>query len=137
MESKGQDFRDVSIRTDVSTGEVYEKPLGFWPRFRYYEDFMDRKLGIESQSTERVLPEARKPPNQLVMGFMWASATMNLTYLATGFIGNEIGLSLTQSILITIFATLLGSAVTVGSTIPFSLLLVVGCADRSSKWIRC
>jgi purine-cytosine permease-like protein len=76
---------------------------------------MDRKLGIESQSTERVPPDARKPPNQLVMGFMWASATMNLSSLVVGFLGNDIGLSLTQSILITIFATLLGSAVTVSS----------------------
>ena len=135
MESKGQNqVGDVAV---VSTGEVYEKPLGFWSRFRHYKTFMDRKLGIESQSTERVLPEARKPPNQLVMGFMWASATMNLSSLVMGFVGNDIGLSLTQSILITIFATFLGSAVTVGSTIPFSLLFGVGCADRSSKWIRC
>ena len=116
MESKGQN----------QVGDVYEKPLGFWSRFRHYEASMDRKLGIESQSTERVLPEARKPPNQLVMGFMWASAAINLNTLVMGFIGNDIGLSLTQSILITIFATFLGSTVTVGSTIPFSLLSTLG-----------
>lgn len=118
--ARAQDVKDTncsSVEREVSVGEpqVYGKPLGFWARFRYYEDLIDRKLGIESQSTERVPPDARKPPNQLVMGFMWASATMNLSSLVVGFLGNDIGLSLTQSILITIFATLLGSAVTVSS----------------------
>ncbi|KAL1970017.1 hypothetical protein VTN77DRAFT_6422 [Rasamsonia byssochlamydoides] len=99
---------------EVPVGEepVIKKPSGFWARFRYYEELLDRKLGVESHSVDRILPEDRKPPNPLVMGFMWASATMNLSCFSTGFLGNEFGLSLGQTIPITIFATLLGSATT-------------------------
>ncbi|KAJ9309310.1 hypothetical protein DTO027B5_2719 [Paecilomyces variotii] len=88
------------------------KPSGFLARFRYYEELLDRKMGVESHSLDRVHPEDRKPPNPLVMAFMWASATMNLSCFSTGFLGNQFGLSLSQTIPITIFATLLGSAVT-------------------------
>ncbi|GAD96103.1 nucleoside transporter, putative [Paecilomyces variotii No. 5] len=88
------------------------KPSGFFARFRYYEELLDKKLGVESHSLDRVHPEDRNPPNPLVMAFMWASATMNLSCFSTGFLGNEFGLSLSQTIPITIFATLLGSAVT-------------------------
>jgi hypothetical protein len=87
---------------------VVKKPKGFWARFRYYEELLDRKLGVESHSIDRVLPEDRNPPNALVMGFMWASATMNLSCFSTSFLGNEFGLSLGQTIPITIFATYLG-----------------------------
>lgn len=89
------------------------KPSGFFARFRYYEELLDRKLGVESHSLDRVHPEDRNPPSPLVMAFMWASATMNLSCFSTGFLGNEFGLSLSQTIPITIFATLLGGAVTV------------------------
>ncbi|KAL1882590.1 hypothetical protein Plec18167_003007 [Paecilomyces lecythidis] len=88
------------------------KPSGFFARFRYYEELLDRKLGVESHSLDRVHPEDRNPPSPLVMAFMWASATMNLSCFSTGFLGNEFGLSLSQTIPITIFATLLGGAVT-------------------------
>ncbi|KAL2292046.1 hypothetical protein FJTKL_10717 [Diaporthe vaccinii] len=43
---------------------------------------------------------------------MWMSATMNLSCFATGFLGWELGLDLSRIITITIFSTLLGSAVT-------------------------
>jgi purine-cytosine permease-like protein len=43
---------------------------------------------------------------------LWASGTMNLSCFATGFLGWELGLDLQQSILITVFATVIGSAVT-------------------------
>lgn len=90
------------------------KPDGFFARIRYYEEMLDRKLGIESHSLDRVHPENRYSPSPLVMGFMWASATMNLSCFSTGFLGVHVfGLSLGQTIAITIFATLLGSAVTV------------------------
>lgn len=86
---------------------------GLLARVRYYERWLDRKLGIESLSIDRVHPEDRKPPNPLVMAFMWASGTMNLSCFSTGFLGVEYGLSLGQTIPIIICASLLGSAVPV------------------------
>ena len=47
----------------------------------------------------------------LTMSLLWASGTMNLSCFATGFLGWEFGLSLKQAILISLFASLLGGAV--------------------------
>ncbi|KAJ5619867.1 hypothetical protein N7510_003851 [Penicillium lagena] len=106
---------DEEKSTDLNVTVVEEKPVkprGFFARIRYYEELMDRKMGIESHSLDRVLPEERNPPNPLVMAFMWASATMNISCFSTGFLGYEFGLSLGDSIPIIIFATLLGACVT-------------------------
>jgi hypothetical protein len=101
--------------------EFATKPRGFFARIEYYEGYLDKKLGIESNSLERVLPENRNPPNSLAMAFMWASATMNISCFSTGFLGKQFGLSLGQTIPIIMCSTLLGAAVTV--RIPFLTLL--------------
>ncbi|KAJ5173106.1 hypothetical protein N7492_005699 [Penicillium capsulatum] len=107
MEKKIQPQLDIS---PVDRAPV--KPTGFSAKFRYYEEVLDRKLGIESHSLDRVHPENRHSPSPLVMAFMWASATMNISCFSTGFLGHKFGLSLGQTIPIVIFATLLGAAVT-------------------------
>ncbi|KAF7195824.1 Purine-cytosine permease fcyB [Pseudocercospora fuligena] len=87
---------------------------GIFARLRDLEATMDRKLGVESEAIDRKLPEDRKPQPwhaQLNMALIWASGTMNISCFATGFLGWEFGLSLKQSILITIFASILGGAV--------------------------
>jgi hypothetical protein len=117
---------DEEKSTDLNVTAVEKKPVkprGFFARIRYYEELMDRKMGIESHSLDRVLPEARNPPNPLVMAFMWASATMNISCFSTGFLGYEFGLSLGDSIPIIIFATLLGACVTVSMPSPFATSL--------------
>ena len=88
-------------------------PSGVLARLRHYEALLDNKLGVEKNGPARILPEDRNAPNQAVMALMWASATMNLSCFATGFLGWEFGLDLKQSILTVIFGTLLGSMVTV------------------------
>lgn len=122
------DFKTVEdgnpIEPKQATASVEEhalvKPSGFFARIRYYEELLDRKMGVESHSLDRVLPEDRKPPNTLAMAFIWASATMNLSCFSTGFMGKEFGLTLGQTIAIMICATFLGAALTV--RIPLSLL---------------
>ncbi|KAE8147391.1 permease for cytosine/purines, uracil, thiamine, allantoin-domain-containing protein [Aspergillus avenaceus] len=88
------------------------QPRGFLSKIKYYEELVDKKLGIESHSLDRVLPENRNPPNSLAMAFMWASATMNISCFSTGFLGKQFGLSLGQTIPTIMFSTLLGAAVT-------------------------
>ena len=96
-----------------SKHDLVKPTRGFFAKLRYYEDLLDRKLGIESHSLDRVHPENRNSPSPLVMAFMWASATMNISCFSTGFLGREFGLSLGETIPIVIFATLLGAMVTV------------------------
>ena len=87
---------------------------GILSKLRNLEAAMDRKLGMESQAIDRKRPEDRSRVSwhdQLVMALLWASGTMNVSCFATGFLGHEFGLSLKQSILIVIFASILGGAV--------------------------
>lgn len=87
---------------------------GILSKLRRLEAAMDRKLGVESQAIDRKRPEDREPVSwhsQLTMALLWASGTMNVSCFATGFLGWEFGLSLKQSILICIFGSLLGGAV--------------------------
>ena len=87
---------------------------GILSKLRNLEAAMDRKLGVESQAIDRKLPEDRQPVSwhsQLTMALLWASGTMNVSCFATGFLGWKFGLDLKQSILICIFASILGGAV--------------------------
>lgn len=72
---------------------------------------LDAKFGIETEAINRKLPEERHHVEwheELSMALLWASATMNTSCFATGFLGWELGLSLKQAIVISIFASILG-----------------------------
>ena len=87
---------------------------GILSKLRNLEAVMDKKLGVESEAIDRKLPEERSAVSwhsQLVMALLWASGTMNISCFATGFVGWDFGLSLKQSILVVIFGSLLGGAV--------------------------
>lgn len=97
---------------------------GLLGTLRHYEAVLDRKLGVEAHGPARILPEERDPAfgkwnRQIVMALMWASGTMNLSCFTTGFLGFELGLSLSQTIWITIVGSFFGSAVTVRDIPPF------------------
>ncbi|KAI0859197.1 permease for cytosine/purines, uracil, thiamine, allantoin-domain-containing protein [Xylaria cubensis] len=80
---------------------------------RQIESKLDAKFGVESEAIERKLPEDRRPVKwheELSMALLWASATMNTSCFATGFLGWELGLSLKQTISISILASILGAA---------------------------
>lgn len=81
----GHDVSGVAV--DSSSDEIpgYLRSTaqkGFFGKLRYYEEALDRKLGVESHGIARKLPEERDPSyakwsNQLVMFALWASGTMN------------------------------------------------------------
>jgi len=106
---------DDSSNEGVPPYEV--KKGGILGKLRDLENALDRKFGIEAHGPARVLPEQRDPSynkwsNQAIMALMWASGTMNLSCFTSGILGWELGLDLTQTILISIFGSILGSAVT-------------------------
>ncbi|KAF2769786.1 putative nucleoside transporter [Teratosphaeria nubilosa] len=98
---------------DVYQGVTVKQDNGILSRLRRLETALDKKFGIEAEAIDRKLPSDRRPltwQNQLSMSLLWASGTMNLSCFATGFLGWEFGLSLKQSILICLFASMLGGA---------------------------
>ncbi|GAB1725244.1 hypothetical protein NU195Hw_g3995t1 [Hortaea werneckii] len=117
-EKFAQSTVDVESRSPSSEqeyqGTIIRQDNGILSKLRSWESAMDRKLGIESEAIDRKLPDERQPmtwASQLGMALLWASGTMNLSCFSTGFLGWQFGLSLKQSILIVIFASLLGGAV--------------------------
>ncbi|KAH8691666.1 permease for cytosine/purines, uracil, thiamine, allantoin-domain-containing protein [Talaromyces proteolyticus] len=94
---------------------AYEQTTSVLGRLRALEHSMDQKFHIESEAIDRKRPEDKRNVSwteQLSMALLWASGTMNISCFATGFLGWEFGLSLRQSIVITIFASLLGASIT-------------------------
>jgi hypothetical protein len=114
------DEKDANVDVGSAQGStelVNEVPVqsgGILGTMCGWEATLDRKLGIESQAIRRKLPEEKVPQkwhNQAVMALLWSGGIMNLSCMSTGFLGPNWGLTLGQSICITIFGTLLGSSV--------------------------
>ncbi|KAI0842520.1 putative nucleoside transporter [Hypoxylon sp. FL0890] len=106
-----------SSSEEIPAGSPRPSKIGFLEKLRNYEDSLDRKLGVESHSIQRQLPENRNSfyagwSGQLSMFAFWMGGCMNLSTFATGFLGWELGLDLRQSILIIVFGGMAGSAIT-------------------------
>ncbi|KAB8339161.1 hypothetical protein FH972_022096 [Carpinus fangiana] len=102
-------------RSQESNISVLPKSDSVFAKLRNLEMRLDRKFGIESKAIDRKHPEDKEYVpwfQQLNMALLWASGTMNTSCFAIGFLGHEFGLSLKQSIPITIFACILGGTVT-------------------------
>ncbi|KAI0805768.1 permease for cytosine/purines, uracil, thiamine, allantoin-domain-containing protein [Xylaria sp. FL0064] len=96
-------------RSDQESGN----DSGLLSRLCQLEAKLDAKFGVESHAIDRKLPEDRrrvKWHEELSMALLWASATMNTSCFATGFLGWELGLSLKQTIVISILASIVGAA---------------------------
>ena len=118
--------RRLELPETASTNTLEESNVGIQvgvlARLRHYESILDAKIGIESHGPKRILPEEKQPPNQWIMFIMWGStADYTLGSINTGFLGVELGLSLPQCIVITLFGTLLGCMVAV-SSLPICVL---------------
>ncbi|RDW74245.1 putative nucleoside transporter [Aspergillus mulundensis] len=107
----------ASAPADASSTDAVDDAsgTGILSWLRRFEARLDEKLGLESSAIDRKRAEDKKPVpwhEELTMALLWASSTMNTSCFATGFLGWEFGLTLRQSIVITIFASLLGGALT-------------------------
>lgn len=103
---------ELSRSEDYTTSSDYEP--GVLGKLRRFEARMDRALGVESHAIDRKTAQDKRPVpwhEELNMALIWASGTMGISCFATGFLGWEFGLSLKQSILIYIFASILGGGV--------------------------
>lgn len=129
LEEKGEKpYISVDLDPELPPNLQAVAHKGFFGTLRHYELLLDKKLGIEAHGPARIPPEMRDPAygkwnKQIVMALMWASGTMNLSCFTTGFLGWELGLSLSQTIWITVVASFVGSAVTVRESPLFSCIV--------------
>ncbi|KAK5631010.1 hypothetical protein RRF57_006725 [Xylaria bambusicola] len=114
-------MKDNGLRTPLLTPEDGIQPGrdsgddnsgGIIFRLRQIEASLDEKFGVESEAINRKRPEDRRLVTwheELNMALLWASATMNTSCFATGFLGWEFGLSLKQTIIISICGSFIGA----------------------------
>ncbi|KAF4463445.1 Purine-cytosine permease FCY21 [Fusarium albosuccineum] len=104
--------------SDIPGGENFttssDYGTGVLASLRRFEARMDRALGVESEAIVRKTEkDKRSVPwhEELNMALIWASGTIGISCFATGFLGWEFGPSLKQSLLIYVFASILGGSV--------------------------
>lgn len=103
---------DVPAAEQLASSSDYE--TGVLASLRRFEARMDKALAVESEAIVRKTEKDKRPVpwhEELNMALIWASGTMGISCFATGFLGWEFGLSLKQSLLIYIFASILGGSV--------------------------
>lgn len=83
--------------------------------FRYMttaENWLDEKMGIETQGIDRIPEEKKQPPSILNTFFMWWSMTCHVGTIPIGFLGPSFGLVFGDSVAAIVVGTFLGALCT-------------------------
>ncbi|CCU81768.1 purine-cytosine permease [Blumeria hordei DH14] len=76
------------------------------------EEWLDEKMGIETQGIDRILEENKQPPSLLNMFLLWWSLICHVGSLPIGMIGPELGLTFGQSVTAITIGTMFGAICT-------------------------
>ncbi|KAI9729339.1 MAG: hypothetical protein M1818_008539 [Claussenomyces sp. TS43310] len=106
------DARDGSIIDEVARAHAIQNNFAPFRYMRQGEEWLDAKLGIESQGIDRIPEEEKRPPSILNSFFMWSSMTCHVGTLPIGYLGPQWGLSLPQCIAAIVVGTWLGALCT-------------------------
>ncbi len=102
---------DIESEEVIKARELQQKK-GFLRKMRRGEEWLDEKMGIETQGIDRIHEEDKKPPSILNSFFLWWSLTCHVGTLPIGVLGPEFGLSLNQSVAAIVVGTVLGALCT-------------------------
>ena len=107
------------IDSDVSTGsqEVIrardlQQQTGILRKMRAGEEWLDAKMGIETQGIDRIHEADKNPPSILNVFLLWWSMTCHVGTVPIGILGPEFGLNFNQSMAAVVVGTLLGAMCT-------------------------
>jgi Permease for cytosine/purines, uracil, thiamine, allantoin len=106
------DTRHGSIVDEIARSRAIQnsiKPLRY---MRQGEEWLDAKMGVETQGIDRIPEEDKRPPSIWNSFFMWWSMTCHLGTLPIGILGPEFGLDLKQSVAAIVVGTFLGAMCT-------------------------
>ncbi|KAF2816945.1 uncharacterized protein BDZ99DRAFT_430661 [Mytilinidion resinicola] len=105
------DVDDASIEEIRRAKEIQSRN----PVLRYLkkgEEWLDAKMGIETQGVDRIPEEKKQPPSIWNIFLMWWSLNVHVGVVPLGLLGPEFGLSLKQSIAASVVGTMLGALCT-------------------------
>lgn len=109
----GVDASDGSVVDEVARARSIQDRFAIFRYMRMCEEWLDAKLGIESQGIDRIPEEDKKPPSILNCFFMWCSMTCHVGTLPIGVLGPDtFALSFGQSVGAIIAGTWLGALCT-------------------------
>lgn len=114
-EFKGEPVMSHDVETESAEkirARELQQNVGFLYKLRRGEEWLDEKMGIETQGVDRIHEEDKKPPALINVFFLWWSLTCHVGTLPLGVLGPEFGLSLNQSVAAIVAGTLLGSLCT-------------------------
>jgi hypothetical protein len=107
------------VASDADSGAAEEilarklqQEMGFLRHLRRGEEWLDEKMGIETQGIDRIKEQDKKPPSIINVFFLWWSLTCHVGTIPIGFLGPEFGLSLQQSVAAIVVGTMLGALCT-------------------------
>lgn len=114
-EFKGE--HPVAPDTETGSQEVIiardlQQKTGILRTMRRGEEWLDEKMGIETQGIDRIHEEDKQPPSILNVFLLWWSMTCHVGTVPLGMLGPEFGLTLNQSIAAVVVGTLLGALCT-------------------------
>jgi hypothetical protein len=97
---------------EVTRARELQQRMGFLRTLRNGEEWLDRKMGIETQGIDRIHEEDKRPPSIINVFFLWWSLNCHVGALPLGVLGPEFGLSLNQSVAAIIVGIMLGALCT-------------------------
>lgn len=120
----------VSDVDDGAIEPVKAKELrqrGVLAKLRHGEEWLDEKMGVETQGIDRIKEEDKQPPSILNVFFLWFSVTCHVGTLPIGLLGPLYGLSFYNSVIGIVVGTVLGAMCTgftgtLGPKVSFSFI---------------
>jgi hypothetical protein len=106
------DIHHGSVLEEVARAREIQNSFAPLRYMRRWEEWLDEKLGIETQGIDRISEEDKRPPSIINSFFMWWSMICNVGKLPIGLLGPGFGLSLNQSAAAIVAGTFLGALCT-------------------------
>lgn len=99
---------------DLEIARARQIQNGFAPLrvLRQGEEWLDMKMGVETQGIDRIPEEEKRPPSIMNTFFIWFSVNTHVGVLPLGVLGPEFGLSLNQSVAAIVVGVILGALCT-------------------------
>lgn len=104
--------RRGSVLDEAARAKHIQNKVAFLRVMRQGEEWLDEKMGIETQGIDRIPEEEKKPPSIFNSFFMWWSMTCHVGTLPIGVLGPLFGLTLGQSVAAIVVGTWLGALCT-------------------------
>lgn len=83
------DFAAGSMDLVTPRAHILQSRFGPLRKMREGEEWLDKKLGIETQGIDRIPEEQKKPPSVLNIFFMWWSLNLHVGVVPLGVLGPE------------------------------------------------